>query len=128
MGVVHHASYLSYFETGRVEFMRRRDVSYAAWVGRGVHLPVVDLGVRFRRPARFDQLLEVTTWIDKQSRFSVRFGYRIVEQGKLASDFLVEGHTRLACIDDQGALLPIPEAIAGRLAGQEMFNGPDGRS
>lgn len=125
MGIVHHASYLTYFEAGRVEYMRRREVKYADWVGRGVHLPVVDIGLRYRRPARFDQQLVVLTWIDKLLPYSVRFAYRVHELHASPSERLVEGHTRLTCVDERGRLMPIPEEIAGRLAGPERFSRPD---
>jgi acyl-CoA thioester hydrolase len=125
MGIVHHASYLTYFEAGRVEYMRRRSVNYADWVGSGIHLPVADIGLRYRRPAKFDQQLVVLTWIDKLSTFSVRFTYRIHALGAPDAELMVQGHTRLACVDHQGHLRPIPEEITGRLAGTEMFSRPD---
>jgi acyl-CoA thioester hydrolase len=125
MGIVHHGTYLRYFEAGRIAYMRRRDVCYADWVGRGVHLPVVDLGVRYRRPAKFDQELMVSTWVSKLSRYAVRFDYQIHAVGLPDSARMVEGHTRLACVDDQGRLRPIPDEIAGRLAGREMISRPD---
>jgi hypothetical protein len=37
MGIVHHANYLAYFEEGRVDWLRKRDLTYAAWAHRGVH-------------------------------------------------------------------------------------------
>ena len=36
MGIVHHANYLAYFEAGRVEWLRRRGVTYASWAQRGI--------------------------------------------------------------------------------------------
>ena len=42
MGIVHHASYLLYCELGRVEWLRKRGVTYADWAAKGVHLPVVE--------------------------------------------------------------------------------------
>jgi len=130
MGIVHHASYLTYFEAGRVEYMRRRGVSYADWVGRGIHLPVVDIGLRYRRPARFDQRLVVLTWIDRLAPYSIRFTYSILDAvGYAAQDRdahrLVEGHTRLTCVDGHGALIPIPAEITERLAGSEVHSRPD---
>jgi acyl-CoA thioester hydrolase len=126
MGIVHHASYLTYFEVGRVEFMRRRGVCYADWIGRGIYLPIAEVGLRYRRPARFDQELSVDTWIDTLSPYSVRFAYTIhsVEDGGAESEppktaLIVSGHTCQACIDEQRRLIPIPDEIAGLLAEPE---------
>ena len=57
MGIVHHGTYISYFEVGRVEYMRRRGLDYHSWTQLGIHLPVVEVHVRYRRTARFDELL-----------------------------------------------------------------------
>jgi acyl-CoA thioester hydrolase len=59
MGIVHHASYVHYMEVARIEWLRRRGVAYAEWASQGVHLPVVDLSVQYRAPARFDDEIDV---------------------------------------------------------------------
>src|SRR5271155_5601112 len=76
MGIVHHANYLAYFEAGRVEWLRRRGVTYATWTERGMHLPVVEANVRYRAPARFDDVLHVETSLVQLRALSLRFAYR----------------------------------------------------
>lgn len=98
MGIVHHANYLQYFEAGRVAWLKARGVSYEAWVSAGMHLPVVDARVRYRRAARFDEALLVDTWVGAVGRASVRFDYRI-ERGTAPGETLCEGSTLLACVD-----------------------------
>jgi acyl-CoA thioester hydrolase len=100
MGVVHHASYLSYMEVARIEWLRRRGLTYAEWAQRGVHLPVVELSLKYRAPARFDDEMDVEVGLGEIGAASVRFDYRIVRaaDGTLCS----EGSTRLACIDGRG--------------------------
>ncbi len=123
MGIVHHASYLGYFEAARVEWLRRRGVTYAEWAARGVHLPVVDADLRYRMPAHFDEILEVETRLKELRGVSMRFSYRIVREGTL----LTEGSTRLACVDAKHQLMrlekwmseilrkgEIPETVASR--------------
>lgn len=95
MGIVHHANYFAYFEAGRVEWLRRRGVAYMSWASRGIHLPVVDATIRYRTPARFDNLLEVETGLGELRVASLRFDYRILRSGVL----LCEGSTRLACVN-----------------------------
>src|SRR4029077_6335533 len=77
MGIAHHASYVSYLEVGRVEWLRRRGVTYAAWAARGIHLPVIELSIAYRAPARFDDDLAVETTLSEVRAASLRFTYRI---------------------------------------------------
>lgn len=107
MGIVHHSNYLVYFEAGRVEWLRRRGVTYASWAARGIHLPVVEVGVKYRAPARFDDELELDTTLGELRAASVRFDY-VLRRG---SQVLSEGMTRLACIDDAHQIRRIPGEV-----------------
>jgi acyl-CoA thioester hydrolase len=107
MGIVHHGSYLLYFEAGRVEWLRRRGVTYADWASKGVHLPVVEARVTYQAPARFDDLLDVETTLAELRTVSLRFTYRIMRDGKS----IAQGMTRLGCIDESHKLLRIPEGM-----------------
>ena len=116
MGIVHHANYLTYFEAGRVEWLRRRGVTYAEWAAKGVHLPVVEAMVRYRLPARFDEELELETSLTQRRAVSLRFEYRLRRDATL----LAEGFTRLACLDGKHALQRIPEDMYAVLEGPEI--------
>jgi acyl-CoA thioester hydrolase len=110
MGIVHHASYVSYMEVARIEWLRRRGVTYADWAAHGVHLPVIELSVRYRAPARFDEELDVHVTLVEVGAASVRFEYRLVRAAD--GTLCTEGSTRLACIDAQLALRRIaPEVV-----------------
>jgi acyl-CoA thioester hydrolase len=102
MGIVHHGSYVGYLEVARVEWLRRRGVAYASWARRGLHLAVVELSLKYRAPARFDDEIDVEVALAERRAASLRFDYRLVR----ASDGLLlgEGSTRLACVDDAGTL------------------------
>ena len=56
MKVVYYGNYLTYFEVGRVEFLRQQGLAMSD-VDQRIHLPVVEALVRFRKPARLDDLL-----------------------------------------------------------------------
>jgi acyl-CoA thioester hydrolase len=100
MGIVHHATYISYFEVGRVEYMRRRGLDYHSWTELGIHLPVVEAHVRYRKSARFDELLCIETRLTELGRVRIRFDYRIFRDPTEAEQELVaEGYTMLACVD-----------------------------
>jgi acyl-CoA thioester hydrolase len=97
MGIVHHASYLAWFEVGRVDWLRKRGVTYAVWADRGMHLPVIEANLQYARPARFDDELVVTTTLTELRAASLRFGYSVERAGEV----LATGSTRLACIDER---------------------------
>jgi acyl-CoA thioester hydrolase len=107
MGIVHHASYLSYFEAARVAWLRRRGVTYKTWAERGWHLPVVEAHLRYRAPAKFEDVLEVEVSLSEIRSHSLRYAYRVTRDGQL----LAEGDTRLACVDGAHELQKLPDAL-----------------
>jgi acyl-CoA thioester hydrolase len=115
MGIVHHANYLTYFEAGRVDWLHRRGISYDLWTKQGIHLPVVETQLRYRKAARFDDVLVVETTCAALTRVTVRYDYRILRDGTL----LCEGHTLLACVGDDLSPKRIPAAIADVLRSPE---------
>jgi acyl-CoA thioester hydrolase len=118
MGIVHHASYASYMEVGRVEWLRRRGATYASWAERGIHLPVIELSILYRAPARFDDELAVETSIADVRAASLRFAYRIARE----SDAMLcaEGSTRLACVDGRGAVRRLSDEMLQALHRAEL--------
>lgn len=114
MGVVHHATYLLYFEEGRTGLMRALGRSYADLERSGVVLPVAELGIRFRTPARYDEELIVETRVGLLTGVRVRFDYRVLHaDGTLAA----EGFTLLASTGKDGRPRRFPEEVSALLAG-----------
>jgi acyl-CoA thioester hydrolase len=118
MGIVHHAKYLEYFEAGRVEYMHRRGVEYLEWTKRGIHLPVVEANVRYRKSVRFDERLAVETTLGELSRATVTFTYRVLRDGP-EGELVAEGSTMLACVGDDLAPKRIPDDVASLLCRAE---------
>jgi acyl-CoA thioester hydrolase len=115
MAIVHHASYLTYLEAGRVEYLRRRGADYRALTERGLHMPVVEAHVEYKRAARFDDELVVETRLGALTRVTFRFDYRVLRAGEL----LVSGHTLLACVDDAHKPRRIPADVVELLLSPE---------
>jgi acyl-CoA thioester hydrolase len=110
MGIVHHANYVTYMEVARIEWLRRRGVTYADWAAHGAHLAVVELVVNYRSPARFDEEIDIRVALAEVGAASVRFEYRLIHavDGRLYA----EASARLACIDKNLALRRIaPEVV-----------------
>lgn len=104
-GVVHHATYLRYFEAARTEFLRAHGWDYARWMATsGLGLPVAENTVKYRAPARFDELLHVDTWVSKGTRACLDWKYKITRDGVL----LTEGHTRTPCTTLEGHIRRVP--------------------
>jgi acyl-CoA thioester hydrolase len=106
MSVVYYGNYLTYFEVGRVEYLRA-----AGWpmseVDRRVHLPVVEAHVRYLRPARLDELLEISARVSERRRASFTFSYEIRNP---AGELVATGYTRHACWDPATArMVPVPD-------------------
>ncbi len=84
MGVVHHSRYLTYFEMGRVELMRHLGLPHLEQEERGQPMSIRRIDVRYLSPARYDDVLELSTEITEARGARVTFKGRLVrlEGGK----------------------------------------------
>ena len=107
-GHVNNAVYLSYFEVGRVEWLRAAGLSYRELEEQGYGIVVVEVLAHYRRAAFFDDELTLRTELADLSRASMRFEYEVSRDGEL----LVTGHTRHACVDlATGKPIRVPEEV-----------------
>src|SRR5271154_5628853 len=115
MGVVYHANYLVWFEVGRVEFIRQLGLDYKSMEREeGCGIAVVQVDVRYRVPARYDEELIVQTRLLAARGAVVRFGYRILraEDGVL----LCEGETAHVVVGKDMKKRALPKRYAERFA------------
>ena len=77
MGVVYHARYLVWLDVARCEHLRRQGVSYAELERRGLRLAVSELRIRYRRPARYDDVVRVRCWVRECVPRRITFGYAL---------------------------------------------------
>jgi acyl-CoA thioester hydrolase len=117
MGVVYYANYLRFFEAGRNEFIRAKGLRYRDFEARHrLMLPVVEAGVRYQVPARYDDLVSVETSLSEMRRASARFDYRLVRDD---GELLATGHTIHACVDLDGRIQRMPQELFDRLSAGE---------
>jgi acyl-CoA thioester hydrolase len=109
MGVAHHASYFVWFEAGRTEFIRGQGRSYAQVEEGGWLLVVVEAHCRYRRPARYDEVLTVRTRLEALRAATLRFGYELIR--KADGEVLADGYSVHAAVDRTGRPRRIPEEI-----------------
>jgi acyl-CoA thioester hydrolase len=114
MGVVYYANYLVWFEMGRSHYCRQRGFAYLDLEGLGYQLVVSEVRCKYRKAARYDDLITVRTFLYALQRRSVLFGYQVVHQGTGVT--LVEGETGHLCIDATGRVKTIPEPYFTYLA------------
>ena len=109
MGIVYHSNYIVWFEVGRGEYMRQQGGDYAQWEAGGYYLPVIEVQARYLAPARYGDLVKVRTWVEEARSRQVTFAYEVVmaETGQL----LATGRTKHVCVDEEGAIKTIPQAM-----------------
>ncbi|MBI5670890.1 MAG: acyl-CoA thioesterase [Chloroflexi bacterium] len=108
MGIVHHASYIVYFEEGRSNYARLRGSDYASFERGGHYLAVSEVGARYVKPARYDDRVTVRCWIGEMKSRTLTFEYEIVHA--VTGDLLVTGFSRHICITHDGQVVKIPDA------------------
>src|SRR5712691_2651041 len=82
MAVVHHASYLAYLEESRVEYLRSIGRPYHDLRSEGVEFPVVEIALRYLRPLRFDDVVDVHVMIASASRATFQMSYLLRAHGE----------------------------------------------
>ena len=107
MGLLHHANYFVYFEMGRTEMLRQRGASYREIEDAGHFLVIVDIGCKFKRPARYDDLLTIRTTVTRVTHVKIVHAYEVLRDREL----LAEGHSTLACVDRDGRPQALPELL-----------------
>jgi acyl-CoA thioester hydrolase len=109
MGVAYYANYLAWFEVGRANHMRQKGMTYRELESRELFLPVVEAHCRYLKPARYDDLLDVTTKATLTSRVRVHFDYEIrrAEDGEL----LATGTTHHVSVDTHHKPRRLPESV-----------------
>ena len=114
--VVYNANYLRYFELGRTEFMRDRVYTYREIEQMGIVLPVTECHIRFKAPARYDDLLIIETTLTDLKKVTCTFSYRILRKEDGANPrLLAKGFTTHASVNREGKLTPLPTEIAKKL-------------
>lgn len=106
-GVVHHTVYPIWFEMGRTELLRANGLAYSQLEKAGIYFVVVELVVKYRRPALYDEKLLLTTRCGRITAARVEHTY--VLKRPSTGLILCEGSSVLACVDAAGRPRRMPE-------------------
>jgi acyl-CoA thioester hydrolase len=104
MGIVHHANYVRFFELARVLWMDEHDRPYREYAAEGLHFATTAIQLRYHRSAAFDDVLDVTTWMEWVKRASLRMAYEI----RRGDELVASGATEHAMVDLEGRPRGIP--------------------
>lgn len=106
-GVVHHSVFAVYFEMGRTELLRANGLAYKDLERAGVFFVIAELHIKYRRPAYYDEQLELETICSKVSASKVEHSYRM--KRKSDGTVIAEGTSVLACVSKDGSVRRMPE-------------------
>lgn len=115
MGFAYHAHYLHWCDTGRTEHLRRHGVRYRDLEDRGYLLAVAEASLRYLKPAKYDDLVRITSWVSDVASRRIIFEYRIerVEDGAL----LATAMTALVSLNPSGRPVRLPDDLLSLMRG-----------
>lgn len=117
MGVVYHANFVVWFEVGRVELLRQLGFQYSEMEQQdNCHIPVVDLRVRYKAPAQYDDEIVVRTALKNVRSTLLHFSYEVFRQADRT--LLATGETMHIIVNDKFDRCPLPEKYLKAFTGQ----------
>ena len=109
MGVVYYANYLVWFEVARADLMRSLGWTYREMEESGVILPVIEAHCEYKRPARYDDEVQIRTTATIESPVRMTFNYQISINGD--ATVAASGHTCHAATTPEGRPCRLPERV-----------------
>jgi acyl-CoA thioester hydrolase len=107
MRIMYYASYFRLFEIGRAELFRELGHDFKSYIDRGLYLAVTGTGCRYRRPARYDDVLVISAGVPSVGRARMTIAYEVRRDGELLAD----GHTEHAVLDEAGKPQRLPANV-----------------
>jgi acyl-CoA thioester hydrolase len=109
MGVVYHARYLVWLDMARTEYLRQQGMSYREFEERGYRLAVGEVSIKYRHPARYDDLVRVRCWVQEAGSRRVTFGYAIEHDE--TDRLLATATTAMLSLDPEFSFTAMPEDV-----------------
>ena len=117
MGIVYHGSYLPWFEIGRTTLLKENGLSYRDLEAAGYLLPVLEVAVKYLRPALYDDVVTVITTLAEKPLLRIQLSYEV----RRGDELLATGQTSHAFIDRDGRPVRPPPNFTERM--NELFAG-----
>jgi len=111
LGIAHNSHYLTWFEVSRTELLRSYGLTYDELEKTGFHFPLVEAGIKYLKPALYDDVLTVMSSVIRKPGAKVRIDYEITKDG----DTIATGFTEHAFVDDNLCPVRPPKKIREQL-------------
>src|SRR5580692_1648331 len=109
---IYHSRYLDLLEAARGEFMRSLGETVLALQEADFIFPVIEARLRYKYPARYDDLLTIEVWMTRVERVRLNFGHRILNQ---AGKLILEAETFHCCTGRDEKPKRLPEHLTAKL-------------
>ena len=114
MGYVYYGNYAQYFEMGRVEWLRNLGISYKEMEANGIMLPVINMNISYKKPAKYDELLTLKTTLLKLPSAKIEFDFELFNE---TGELLTQAYVSLVFIDiAKNRPVKAPELIIKKLS------------
>ena len=114
MGVVHHSNYIKWFELGRVEYLRKLNVTLGEMMNDDILCPITEIEAKYKSPARFDDEIVIETTATALTKVKMEFEYKVFR--KTDNKILVIGRSQNVFTDkNTGKIIRLPEKYCTRL-------------
>ena len=111
MGVVYHGSYLPWFEVGRTDLMKQYGLPYRQLEAEGFFLPVLEVGARYVKPARYDDAITIVTTLREKPLLRIKLEYEV----RRGDELLATGFTLHVFIDRAGRSVRPPASFQAKM-------------
>ena len=113
MGIVYYGNYAQYLEQGRTDWLRSLGLTYKFMEEHQVMLPVINLNIDYKKPAKYDDLLTIKTSLLEIPSVKIKFYYKIYNQ---YDELLVTATTSLVFLDSiTRKLIKAPDYLLEKL-------------
>jgi acyl-CoA thioester hydrolase len=115
MGVAHNKNYFEWFEIGRTEYCRQKNITYKDIEAQGYYLVVVEAFCKYKNPLRYDQKFIIRVFLESITPRKLVFTYELVtkEEKKL----IASGHTVHIVTNSEAKTCSFPPHIIKSLKG-----------
>jgi len=111
MGFARHDRFVPWFEIGRAAMLKEHGLDYRDFEAMGYFMPVLEVGVKYYRPARYDDVLSIVTFLRSRPAFRVRLEYQVWRGDEL----LAEGHSVQAFVSLQQRPIKPPASFLAKV-------------
>lgn len=113
MGVAHNKTYFEWFEIGRTEYCRQKNIPYKSIEEKGYFLVVVEAFCKYKRPLRYDDKFLIRVYLKEASPKKVVFAYELVTREEKKP--IASGHTVHISTNAKAEVRSLPREILAQL-------------